>query len=76
MNELLRIGIPPGHFSTYERDVEFNGKLHIYPKFENETLAEQAVQTLVDKTNDMLESLRHNDASEEHKIRYYFIRIY
>ena len=71
LNNLMGVGTPPGHFSTYERDAEFNGKIHKYPKFENETFAEQAMQTLVDKINDMLESIRLN-SPEELKIKYYF----
>ncbi|XP_060576885.1 uncharacterized protein LOC132734207 [Ruditapes philippinarum] len=58
MEDIMHEGTPPGNFSTYPRTAEFNGKTHEYPKFENVAVAEQAIQTLVDKVNEIIESIR------------------
>lgn len=63
----------PGRFSTNDRIAEMTGGiLYKYPKFENEAAAEKAVQTLVDKVNEIIESIKQMAASEEQKVKLYF----
>ncbi|XP_060590059.1 uncharacterized protein LOC132745226 [Ruditapes philippinarum] len=72
MEDIMHEGTPPGNFSTYPRTAEFNGKTHEYPKFENVAVAEQAIQTLVDKVNEIIESIRQKNISDEERAKMYF----
>ena len=72
MRDVMVEGTSPGQFSTRVRFCKFRGERHEFPKFENEAVAEKAVQTLVDKVNDMTESIKQMDVSEVENVKLYF----
>ncbi|XP_053391288.1 uncharacterized protein LOC128554084 [Mercenaria mercenaria] len=62
----------PGRFSTNDRKANFKGKEYWYPTFEDEIFADVAVQTLVDKVNDIMDNIRYKNVSDEEKYKLYF----
>ncbi|XP_053378199.1 uncharacterized protein LOC123528942 [Mercenaria mercenaria] len=62
----------PGRFSTNDRKANFKGKEYWYPTFEDEIFANVAVQTLVDKVNDIMDNIKRKDVSEEEKAKLFF----
>jgi hypothetical protein len=71
MEDIMHERTPPGYFSTHCRTTEFNEQTHQYPKFENVAVAEQAIQTLVDKVNEIIENIGQKNISEE-RVKLYF----
>lgn len=47
----------PGKFSTLPRSVEFEGKYYLYPSYQTEEIAFDAVQAIVDKYNEMISEI-------------------
>ena len=57
----------PGKFSVLPRTVEFKGKLHHYPCYKTEDVADEAIQAIVDQYNMMINEIS-NDKSERNKL--------
>ncbi|XP_045165664.2 uncharacterized protein LOC123529401 [Mercenaria mercenaria] len=72
MEGVMKENQMPGRFSTNDRKANFKGQEYWYPKFEEEIFAEEAVQTLIDKVNDIMDDIRYKTVSDEEKYKLYF----
>ena len=57
----------PGKFSVLPRTAEFKGKLHHYPCYKTEDIADEAIQAIVLQYNMMIDEIS-NDKSERNKL--------
>ena len=72
MEDVMKEHQIPGRFSTKQRETEFRGKKKYYPAFEQERFAHKAIETLVDKTNDIFDQIKNKLVSEEEKLKLFF----
>lgn len=72
MEDVMQKDQIPGRFSINKREANFKGKLYEYPLFQDETVADKAVQTLVDKANVMMDDIKHKPVAEEERLKLYF----
>lgn len=68
MEGVMKDAQMPGRFCTNRRETKFRGRDFKYPWFHTETVVDKAVETIIDKYNDILDAIKQRKVNKEEKL--------